>query len=62
MKIEYRNKQLPINEVIYLVTDYNSGMKVKDIMKKYDVSRTTIYNLLKRQVTKEELVDYYKGK
>ena len=50
MKIEYRNKQLPINEQIYLLTDYRGGMKIKAIMEKYNVSKTTIYNILKRQV------------
>ena len=61
MKVEYRNKRLPINEQIYLVTDYNAGIKIKDLMEKYGVSKGTIYNILKKQVTETELKDYYKG-
>ena len=61
MKVEYRNKRLPINEQIYLATDYMAGLKIKDLMVKYGVSKGTIYNILKKQVTKEEVIGYYKG-
>jgi uncharacterized protein YjcR len=47
MKLEYRNKPLTKDQKVKLVTDYAANMKVKDIMAKYDISRTTIYNILK---------------
>ena len=62
MEIKYRNSRLPVNEQIYVVTDYNAKIPVKDILAKYSISRGTLYKILKQQVTEKELKDYYQGK
>ena len=66
MKIKYRNNRLPINEQIYVVTDYAAKIPVKDILAKYGISRGTLYSILKRQAnadeyTKEALLQTVKG-
>ena len=50
MKLEYRNKPLTQDQKVKLVTDYASGMPIKDMMTKYGVSRQTIYNILKKVI------------
>jgi Mor family transcriptional regulator len=50
MKIKYRKKTLTLDEQINLISDYNAGMPVKEIEARYGVSRTTIYNVLRKEI------------
>ena len=53
MKITYRNKitkPLTLEQQVSLTTDYNSGMSNKDLEKKYQITKQTIYNVLRKQV------------
>ena len=50
MKITYRNKitkPLTLEQQVSLTTDYNSGMSNKDLEKKYQITKQTIYNVLR---------------
>lgn len=70
MEIKYRRKRqtkevqvkkkpiphrLSKEMVIRLITDYNAGMSLTDLVVRYGVSRNTIYYHLRRQV--EEYLD-----
>jgi|WetSurMetagenome_2_1015567.scaffolds.fasta_scaffold690432_2 Mor family transcriptional regulator len=50
MKIKIRNTKLTIEHQVKLITDYNAGMPIVDIMKKYKVSRATIYNIRNKYI------------
>uniref|UniRef100_A0A6M3J303 Putative DNA binding, helix-turn-helix domain containing protein n=1 Tax=viral metagenome TaxID=1070528 RepID=A0A6M3J303_9ZZZZ len=50
MEVKFRNKRLSITDQVSVVTDYNGGMSVKDILEKYKISRGTLYNILKKQI------------
>jgi Mor family transcriptional regulator len=53
MKVKYRirkRKSLTIEEMVSLTTDYSAGLAILDIMKKYQISRATIYNVLKKEI------------
>ena len=57
MKLIRRRTVLPQDRRIRLATDYNSGMPIKDIMKRYNVSESTVHNILNELVTDEEIAD-----
>ena len=63
MEVNYRQKRLTEEEKIRIVTDYNAGMKIPDIMQRYGVSSVmTIYRTLKtmanRKVAEEIITEF----
>jgi Mor family transcriptional regulator len=48
--IKYRRRKVTPDIELRLITDYNSGMPVKDIMERYKISRDTIYRILRKFV------------
>lgn len=54
MEVNYRQKKLSIEDKINIVTDYNAGMKMKDIAARYKVSVNTIYRTLRTMVKKAQ--------
>jgi transposase len=48
-----RQRRLTMEEKVAIVTDYRAGIPTPDIMKKHNVSRTTIYRALHTVVQKE---------
>lgn len=46
MDIKYR-KELKRDQLLRVVTDYNAGLSIKDITKRYAISRQTLYRWLK---------------
>ena len=45
-----KRKPLTIEEQVSITTDYNAGMPIKDIEKKYQVSATTIHNMVHKEI------------
>ena len=43
-----------MEQKVSLVTDYNAGMALNDIMEKYAISRGTLYKVLKTLAKKAE--------
>lgn len=52
MEIRYRQKNLTMDEKVRIVTDYNAGMSLADIMKRYEISQNTIYRTLRSMAKK----------
>jgi len=49
MEIKYRiQKKRNRNNWKDIALDYNKGLPIKDIMKKYDISRTGMYFILEK--------------
>lgn len=53
MKIKLRNKRLTIDEQVSLLTDYMAGWTLQSLIEKYGISRTTIYNIVNREIERE---------
>ena len=45
-----RRKTLTLEQQVKLQTDYSAGLPLREIENKYGVSRTTIYNVLKKEI------------
>ena len=54
VEIRYRQKNLTEEEKMRIVTDYNAGMKMRDICNFYAVSRVTVYRVLRTIVKEKE--------
>lgn len=54
MEIKYRQKNLTSEEKVQIVTDYNAGIPVSEICKRYEISHMTVYRTLKTMVEKED--------
>lgn len=53
MEINYRiRNKLSDEDKLRLVTDYNAGMKLADLVARYEVSTNTIYRILKAMAKK----------
>ncbi len=50
MKVKYRLKRLSVEEKVQIVTSYNGGMPIADIMKKFEISKATLYRTLSTAV------------
>lgn len=52
--INYRVTPLNIEQEVAIVTDYNAGMPIAEIMEKHEISKMTLYRVLKRVVKRSE--------
>jgi hypothetical protein len=49
-----QNRQEITERDIRMVTDYNAGIKVKEIFKRYSCGASSLYNALNKVIKKEE--------
>lgn len=57
MEVNYRQKKLSDKDKIGIVNDYNTGMKIADIVARYGVSANTVYRTLRAMVKKAKEVE-----
>lgn len=48
--IKMRNRKLTADEQIAILSDYKAGIKIKDIIEKFNISKPTLYRILKQYV------------
>jgi Mor family transcriptional regulator len=51
MEVKWRNKKLSITDQVSIVTDYNAGMLIAEMVKKWEIPSRSIYRILRKQVS-----------
>ena len=54
MKIEYRRKRLTPEQKVQLVSDYNAGIAISNLLDRFGISKATLYRILKEPLEKYE--------
>ena len=52
--IQYRVKPLTVEQEVRIVTDYNAGMPIAEITDRHEISKMTLYRVLKRTIKRKE--------
>lgn len=47
-------KPLTVEEQVSLTTDYNAGMLIRDIAQKYNISHSTVHNVVNKEIEREK--------